>query len=319
VKWFVTGAAGFIGSNLCAYLLKAGHEVIGFDNFLTGKRENVERVVKLGHRFKFVEGDIRNKSQIEAVVGRAQHVVHLAAQGSVQKSFADVGMNNDINVGGYLNAMTAAGKAGAGSFIYASSCSVYGDTERLPISESVLPVPLSPYAVSKLADELYGATLDPVFPVMKTVGLRFFNIFGPWQDPNGDYAAVVPRWIDLLMRGQRPIIFGDGSATRDFCYVGNVCRLIETLALNDSGAHAVYNIGTGVATSLNGLYSAIADLLRERGIALPQAGPEYRPWRTGDIVHSLSDIAKAKKGLGFMPQISLQDGLKRLLEEQYAV
>ncbi|HYA39353.1 MAG TPA: NAD-dependent epimerase/dehydratase family protein [Candidatus Methylomirabilis sp.] len=317
---FVTGAAGFIGSNLCAHLLRAGHEVVGFDNFLTGKRENVARVAKFGAAFRFIEGDIRDKAQLNAAIRGARCVVHLAAQGSVQKSFADVGMNNDINVGGFLNVLAAAGEAGAGVFVYASSCAVYGNTETLPIVESLQPAPVSPYAVSKLANELYSTSLDATFPSMSLVGLRLFNIFGPWQDPAGDYAAVVPRWIDRLMRGEPPIIFGDGSATRDFCYVGNVCRFIETLAAIDAKrAHAVYNVGTGKATSLRDLYASIFRVLRELGIRSPKTGPEHRPWRAGDIVHSLSDISSVKRALGYAPGVELDEGLELLMREQYAI
>ena len=320
MTWFITGAAGFIGSNLSIHLLKAGHAVVGFDNFLTGKRENIRRVQEMGGSFQFTEGDIRNKQQVLTAIRSAQHVVHLAAQGSVQKSFADVGVNNDINVGGFLNVSSAAAEAGAKTFIYASSCSVYGDTVKMPITEAATPMPLSPYAVSKLANELYAASLDPTYTKMRMIGLRFFNIFGPWQDPAGDYAAVVPKWIDRLMSGEPPILFGDGSATRDFCYVGNICRLIETLGKDERKLpHAVYNIGTGVATNLGALYATIAHCLNERGVKITGVGPEYRAWRAGDIVHSLSDITKAKEELDYSPAVGLAQGMALLLKEQYKI
>lgn len=320
MTWFITGAAGFIGSNLSTHLLRAGHTVVGFDNFLTGKRENIKRVQSVGGSFQFIEGDIRNKQQVTTAIRNARHVIHLAAQGSVQKSFADVGVNNDINVGGFLNVLTAAAEAEARTFTYASSCSVYGDTVKMPITESVMPMPLSPYAVSKLANELYGSSLDTTYPNMRLVGLRFFNIFGPWQDPAGDYAAVVPKWIDRLMSGERPILFGDGSATRDFCYVGNICRLIETLGKDERKLpHAVYNIGTGVATNLGALYATIARCLSQRGVKITEAGAEYRPWRAGDIVHSLSDITKAREELDYSPDVDLAAGMELLLKEQYKI
>lgn len=320
MTWFITGAAGFIGSNLSTYLLRAGQNVVGFDNFLTGKRENIKRIQEVGGSFKFIEGDIRIKEQVTTAVGSARHVVHLAAQGSVQKSFADVGTNNEINVGGFLNVLTASAEIGVRTFVYASSCSVYGDTMKMPISESVAPMPLSPYAVSKFANELYAASLDLSFPNMRITGLRFFNIFGPWQDPAGDYAAVVPKWIHRLMSGERPILFGDGSATRDFCYVGNICRLIEKLGEGERKLpHAVYNIGTGAATNLGTLYATIANSLNQRGIKVIEAGPEYRSWRAGDIVHSLSDITKAREELGYKPAVDLTAGMEMLLKEQYKI
>lgn len=320
MTWFITGAAGFIGSNLSAYLLRSGQAVVGFDNFLTGKRENIKRVQEVGGSFKFIEGDIRNKDQVTTAIRNARHVVHLAAQGSVQKSFADVSTNNEINVGGFLNVLTASAEIGARTFIYASSCSIYGDTVKMPITESVVPMPLSPYAVSKLANELYAASLDPTFPNMRVTGLRFFNIFGPWQDPAGDYAAVVPKWIDRLMSGERPILFGDGSATRDFCHVSNVCRLIETLGKDGRKLpHAVYNIGTGVATNLSTLYMTIVHCLKLRGVKITDTAPEYRAWRVGDIVHSLSDITKAKGEIDYLPVVSLAEGMELLLKEQYKI
>ena len=320
MAWFITGAAGFIGSNLSTHLLKAGHAVVGFDNFLTGKRENIKRIQEVGGSFQFIEGDIRNKQQVAAAVRNAEHVVHLAAQGSVQKSFEDVGVNNDINVGGFLNMLTAAAEAGVRTFAYASSCSVYGDTVKMPITESVPPMPLSPYAVSKLANELYASSLDATYAKMRVIGLRFFNIFGPWQDPAGDYAAVVPKWIDRLMSGERPVLFGDGTATRDFCHVDNICRLIETLGKSERKLpHAVYNIGTGVATNLGALYVAIALPLSKRGEKINEAGPEYRSWRAGDIVHSLSDITKAREEIGYAPAVDLAAGMELLLKEQYKI
>lgn len=320
LKWFVTGAAGFIGSNLCAHLAARGESVLGLDSFATGRRENVARVsAAAGDRFRFVERDIRDRAALRNAARGCDVAVHLAAQGSVQKSFADPFWNNDTNVGGFLNVLHESATAGARLFVYASSCAVYGDCAALPISEREQPVPLSPYAASKLANDLYGATLAANHPGTAIVGLRLFNIFGPWQDPKGDYAAVVPRWLDHCIKGERPIVFGDGGATRDFCHVGNVCALIESLVHREGlSGHEVFNIGTGIGTSLRNLYAAIAAALAEQGVVLAFSGPEHRPWRAGDILHSRADIGKARERLGFEARIGLSDGIAAILREQYA-
>lgn len=317
--WLVTGAAGFIGSNLSIYLTSRGHSVVGFDNFATGHRANVERASAAGGaRFKFIEGDIREREALRSAVNACDAVVHLAAQGSVQKSFADPFWNNAVNVTGFLNTLHESASAGAKLFVYASSCAVYGDCETLPISEREFPRPLSPYAASKLANDLYGATLASLYPQTAIVGLRLFNIFGPWQDPRGDYAAVIPKWVDLCLKGERPVLFGDGSATRDFCYVGNVCALVESLGLRqDMKGHQFFNVGTGIGTSLLELYTALVEALVARGVAIPFTGPEHRPWRAGDIVHSRADITKIKDRLDFQAPVGLRDGIARILTEQY--
>jgi UDP-N-acetylglucosamine/UDP-N-acetylgalactosamine 4-epimerase len=317
----VTGAAGFIGSNLCAFLARAGHDVVGLDNFSTGRKENIQRVAG-GHgaRFRFVEGDIRDRDALREALVDCDLVVHLAAQGSVPKSFADPMFTNDVNVGGFLNTLQEAASAGARAFIYASSCSVYGDTRTLPITESEPPSPLSPYAASKLANDLYAATLAPLFKGTHIVGLRFFNIFGSWQDPQGDYAAVIPKWIDLSLRGQQPLLYGDGSATRDFCHVDNVSSLIEALGRRtDLDKYELFNVGTGVATSLMGLYRGLVDALHARGINLPFNGPRLEPWRDGEILHSRADITKARERLGFETRVDLTQGLQKILDEQYCM
>jgi UDP-N-acetylglucosamine 4-epimerase len=317
-RWFVSGAAGFIGSNLCEHLLRAGCRVIGFDNFVTGKRRNVERVAAVQPRcFEFIDGDVRDRPAVAQAIEGADVVVHLAAQGSVQKSFADVHYNNEVNVGGFLNVLTAAATRGVRRFVYASSCSVYGENANLPLKETEAPAPLSPYAVSKLADDLYAATVRHRYPSMSIYGLRFFNIFGPWQDPEGDYAAVIPKWVNALVAGERGVIFGDGAATRDFCYVGNVCNLISNLGDGESRPGGIYNIGTGQATSLNELYRSIVSVLEERGVRPQQMEPDYRPWRAGDILHSKADISRARAELDFAPEIGLLDGIRRILQEQY--
>jgi UDP-N-acetylglucosamine 4-epimerase len=319
--WLVTGGAGFIGSNLCTRILAVGGNVIGLDNFSTGKRQNVDRVMAMANgRYRFVEGDVCDRKLVSGLLEGVDTVVHLAAQGSVQKSFADVSYNNRQNIDGFVAVLTATGEVGVPRFIYASSCAVYGDTKELPISEILCPRPMSPYASSKLMNDLLAWNLKHLYPRTRIAGLRFFNIFGPWQDPYGDYAAVIPRWIDLCISGQRPIVFGDGSATRDFCYVGNVCDLVIRIGTGQAGeAQGVYNIASGLATSLSDLCATILDALRSRGVKLSFDGPEHKPWREGDIVHSLGDIALAARALGFSPAIGLREAIEALLKEQYGL
>ncbi len=319
--WLVTGSAGFVGSNLCARILAGGGKVIGLDNYSTGKRENVARVMAIAHaRYRFVEGDVCDRQLVVSLLEGVDAVVHLAAQGSVQKSFADVAYNNRQNIDGFVSVLTAAGDRGVSRFIYASSCAVYGDTVDLPIRESHCPQPLSPYASSKLMNDLLARNLQHLYPRTRIAGLRFFNIFGPWQDPHGAYAAVIPRWIDRCISGQQPIVFGDGSATRDFCYVGNVCDLVIRIGKGQAGeAQGVYNVASGEATSLSALCATVLDALRSRGVKLPFDGPEHKPWHEGDIVHSLGDIGLATQALGFVPVVGLRDGIEALLNEQYSL
>lgn len=318
--WLVTGSAGFIGSNLINSILRCGDSVVGLDNFATGKRENVERIMAsdLAGGYVFVEGDICDSELMSNLTKNIDVVVHLAAQGSVQKSFYDVNNNNRQNIEGFVTVLSAAGARSIPRFVYASSCAVYGDTEWLPITETASFKPLSPYASSKLMNDLLADNLRHRYPRLQMTGLRFFNIFGPWQDPYGDYAAVIPRWIDRCMLGQPPIVFGDGTATRDFCYVGNICNLVMHIGRGDAGeARGIYNVASGKAVRLNDLCAAIMAALRKSGVVLNFNGPEYYPWREGDIVHSLGDITKAKRELGFEPAIDLLQGIKAILNEQY--
>jgi UDP-N-acetylglucosamine 4-epimerase len=317
--WLVTGAAGFIGSNLCAHLVGEGETVVGIDNFATGARANVDRVAALGGaRFRFLEGSILDRRLLDRALAGVATVVHLAAQVSVQQSFDDVTHTNAVNVGGFLEVHGAAVAAGVRRFVYASSCAVYGDNPDLPLSEDAPPRPLSPYAVSKLVDEHYAAALRLRAPEMDAVGLRFFNIYGPWQDHRGGYAAVIPRWIDAVIRGERPVIYGDGGATRDFCFVGDLAAVIARIGRDGAaGERRVLNVGTGVATSLIGLYRAIERVLEARGIAPPGGGPDFQPWRAGDIVHSRGDISRLRDAIGSMPATDLATGIDRLLDAQY--
>ncbi|ODS23494.1 hypothetical protein AB835_08655 [Candidatus Endobugula sertula] len=318
--WLVTGSAGFIGSNLCHYILQSGDSVIGYDNFATGKQENVDRVMQSSDgRYRFIQGDICDSDAIDRVAEEADIIVHLAAQGSVQKSFTDVHYNNKQNIDGFLTVMLAACTNKVANFIYASSCAVYGETDQLLISEHVCPRPVSPYASSKVMNDYLADNLRSRYPDTYMTGLRFFNVFGPWQDPNGDYAAVVPKWIDACMVGHQPILFGDGSATRDFCYVGNICELIVSIVSQKNHIDGIFNIGCGVSISLGELYKTIANALIQRGHTLHFDGPDFRPWRDGDIVHSLGDITLAKEQLNYSPKINLELGINEILKQQYAL
>ncbi len=317
--WFVTGAAGFIGSNLCEHLLHLGRCVYALDNYSTGKRENIDRVNKVSNgEFNFIEGDILDYELVKSLCLKSDVVVHLAAQGSVQKSFFDIKYNNLQNIDGFTNLLVASGESNVYKFIYASSCAVYGNTGKSSISEKYCPSPLSPYASSKLLNDFLGMNLSSRYSSMDITGLRFFNIFGPFQDPNGDYAAVIPKWIDACINGSTLNIFGDGSATRDFCYVGNICDTILDIVSLDSGlSSGVYNIGSGKSTSLNELHNLIVKLLSKHNVRVSLEKPKYLPWRDGDIVHSLSNVDLAKNTLNFSPKVNLSDGIDNILSIQY--
>ena len=317
-RWFVTGCAGFIGSNLVKTLLLKGEEVVGVDNLATGKLVNIDRLLSISDRlFEFQEGDILDRPFIDSLLFDVDVVVHLAAQASVQKSFADVMFNNRQNVDGFITMLLASKEAGVAKFVYASSCAVYGETQELPIHEQVQPSPLSPYATSKLMNDLYAANLRSVLKPMEICGLRFFNVFGPYQDPNGDYAAVIPRWVESLMSGEQPTIFGDGAQTRDFCYVGNICEFILQLGRLETGISGTYNICSGQATSLNLLFETIRSTLEQYGRSSKFELPGYQAFRPGDIVHSLGSADKAAKNFRYTPKWSLQQGLNKIFEEQY--
>jgi UDP-N-acetylglucosamine 4-epimerase len=319
--WLVTGAAGFIGSNLTAHLLQQGNRVVGFDDLSTGTEANVARLDAMGSgRFRLVRGDIRDQDAMRQSMAGVDAVAHLAAQVSVPKSFDDPCHTDSVNVAGFLSMVTAAESAGVARVVYVSSCAVYGDNPVLPLAESEPAQPLSPYAVSKLANELYAAVLRARATGPDLIGLRLFNIYGPWQDHRGGYAAVIPKWIELCRAGSRPVVFGDGSATRDFCFVGDVCALIAQLGGRaDTPPLPVYNVGTGVQTSLLDLFAAIRAALAARGVTLPFDGPERRPARHGDIAHSLSDITRARADLGFVPETALAQGIGAILERQYGM
>jgi len=316
--WLVTGAAGFIGSNLAEALLRLGQRVVGFDNFATGYRHNVEAVreavgEEAAARFRFVEGDVRDLAACRAVCEGVDLVLHQAALGSVPRSIEDPLATHAVNVDGFVHMLVAARDAGVGRFVYASSSSVYGDHPGLPKVEAEVGTPLSPYAVSKRTNELYARTFQDHYG-LETVGLRYFNVFGRRQDPEGAYAAVIPKWIGQLLGGERPVIHGDGETSRDFCYIANVVQANLRAALAPAAAtNAVYNIAYGDRTTLNELYAAIvATMAGQRpGLDLPE--PAYGPFRPGDIRHSLADVSAARERLGYAPTHSAQAGLEEAI------
>lgn len=317
--WLITGAAGFIGSNLAMFLLRSGQNVIGFDNFETGTQTNVDRVLACGQSgFRMIVGDIRDKDAVAAAMSGIDKVVHLAAQVSVPRSMDDPVHDQSVNAGGFLNVLTAAADAGVRNFVFASSCAVYGDNQAIPLKESEVPRPASPYAFSKSANEFYAALLGPNLNGMIPVGLRFFNVFGPWQNPDGGYASVIPRWLKLCMNNQQPEIFGDGTATRDFCFVGDVCRAIEIGGnLDIQPSKVVFNVGSGVAADLINLFDTIKQVLEENGYQIDFDGPTIGDERLGDILHSCADVTLAYKELGFRAQVLLKDGLREILKLEF--
>ena len=304
----VTGGAGFIGSNLAEALWNMGNDVVVFDNFATGKRENLEGL-RGKERFTLLEGDIRDRAACGKAVAGADYVFHEAALGSVPGSIADPALSADVNVRGFAEVLDASRRAGVKRVVYASSSAVYGDDERLPKREEEIGAALSPYAVSKRADELYAANFGRLYG-LETVGLRYFNVFGPRQDPHGAYAAVIPLFAAALLRHEPPTINGDGSHTRDYTHVGNVV-LANVLAAT-AGAEAsgeVFNVGNGVKTDLNELFAALREGLAAHDPAVRGVEARHGPERAGDIPHSLADISKARRMLGYEPAWSVEDGL----------
>ena len=313
--WLVTGVAGFIGSNLLEALLRAGQRVTGIDNFSTGFRRNLDEVRSLvgdeaWARFRFLEGDIRDDAACSDVCEGVDYVLHQAALGSVPRSIDRPVDSFDSNVSGFVRIMTAARDAAVKRFVYASSSSVYGDSPELPKVEDRIGKPLSPYAATKYVDEVFAEVYSRTYG-MQCAGLRYFNVFGPRQDPDGAYAAVIPRWIAALVRGTEVVINGDGETSRDFCYVANAVQanLLAALAPELPARHEAFNVAVGERTTLNQLYG----LIRERvGRVRPEAGgvsPRFAEFRAGDVRHSLADIGKAGALLGYVPTHRLGQGL----------
>jgi UDP-N-acetylglucosamine 4-epimerase len=314
-RWLVTGAAGFIGSGLVLELLSNGQSVAGLDNFSTGKRANLEDVrARAGEgnwkRFVMHEGDIRDLDACRRACSEAELVLHQAALGSVPRSIADPVTSHESNVDGTLNMLLAARDAGARRFVFASSSSVYGDEPNLPKIESRTGRLLSPYAVTKAAGERYVEVFGHVYG-LPVVSLRYFNVFGPRQDPDGPYAAVIPRWIAALLHGRTVQIFGDGETSRDFCYVANAVQANLLAALTEDAAALgeTFNIAVGERATLNELFDLVRERLARHSPAIAQARPEYGDFRPGDVRHSLADISKAERLLGYRPTHSLRGGL----------
>jgi UDP-N-acetylglucosamine 4-epimerase len=319
-RWLVTGAAGFIGSNLLETLLRLGQDVVGLDNFATGFHTNLDQVrTAVGPdawgRFRFVEGDIRNPADCSTACEDVDFVLHQAALGSVPRSIADPKATHEANVDGFVNILIAVRDAKVKRFVYASSSSVYGDHPDLPKVEDRVGKPLSPYAVTKCINEIYAEVFARTYG-MATIGLRYFNVFGPRQDPNGAYAAVIPRWIAAMIENRPIQIFGDGETSRDFCFVDNAVQvnLLAALATNDAAVNQVYNVAVGARTTLNRLFDMQRDLLAPRFPGLIGIKPEYREFRAGDVRHSQADIARATGLLGYSPTHLLEGGLAESLE-----
>lgn len=312
--WLVTGAAGFIGSHLVETLLRAGQTVRALDNYLTGSRANIEMVRDAGNgTFDMIEGDIRDLETCRSASNGVDVVLHQAALGSVPRSVQNPQATHAHNVNGTLNVLVAARDSGVERIVFASSSSVYGDDPELPKVESRVGTPLSPYAVSKKTGELYARTFFDHYG-LETIGLRYFNVFGPRQDPGGAYAAVIPRWVATLLRGDTPTIHGDGETSRDFCYVANVVQANLRAALAPpKAAGSIYNIAVGEKTSLNELYHQIGESLREAGAIASVPEPRYTPFRPGDIRHSLADISRAQSAFGYAPTHRVGEGLREAL------
>ncbi|CAM3879159.1 SDR family oxidoreductase [Bordetella bronchialis] len=316
-RWLVTGAAGFIGSNLVETLLLLDQDVVGLDNFSTGHRRNLDEVRNnVGEdrwtRFTLHEADIRDMAACERAVAQADYVLHQAALGSVPRSVKDPVTSHEVNVSGFVNVLDAARRASIQGFVYAASSSTYGDEPNLPKREDRIGRPLSPYAVTKLVDEIYAEVYARVYGFAAT-GLRYFNVFGPRQDPNGAYAAVIPKWIASMIDGEPVRINGDGETSRDFCFVGNVVQANLRAALRQTaGASEVYNVAVGGRTTLNDLFGIIRDGLAPCGFPYALA-PEYGPFREGDVRHSQADVSKAIAGIGYTPLVDLRKGMNQAL------
>lgn len=315
-KILVTGGAGFIGSNLCESLLADGHEVTCLDNFSTGFRANIEPFfLQYPNQFRLIEGDIRDIDTCRAAVLGQEYVLHEAALGSVPRSINDPATTNAVNIGGFLNMIIAARDEKVKRFIFAASSSTYGDSTALPKVEERIGKPLSPYAITKYVDELYADVFARTYGI-EYIGLRYFNVFGRRQDPNGAYAAVIPLFVKKFMNHEAPNINGDGEYSRDFTYIENVI-LMNKLALfteNPDALNQIYNTAYGERTTLNQLVSYLREFLSQYDSEIGKIEPTHGPNRLGDIPHSLASIEKAKRLLQYAPKYSMKDGLKEACE-----
>jgi UDP-N-acetylglucosamine 4-epimerase len=318
--WLITGVAGFIGCNLLEKLLSLDQNVVGLDNFATGHRHNLEQIRAAvtpaqWARFTFIEGDIRTLDDCRKACNGVDYVLHQAALGSVPRSLEDPITTNTANIDGFLNMLVAARDAKVARFVYAASSSTYGDHPGLPKVEDRIGKPLSPYAVTKLVNEQYADVFARVYG-FKAIGLRYFNIFGAHQDPNGAYAAVVPKWTAAMIANEPVWINGDGETSRDFCYIANTVQanLLAATAQHPDAANQVYNVAVGDRTTLNDLFEAIRSTLGPRFPHLKGFKPSYRDFRAGDVRHSLADITKARTLLGYEPSHRIQEGLAEAMD-----
>jgi len=319
--WLVTGVAGFIGSNLLEKLLILNQRVIGLDNFETGHQHNIDLAIQDAtevleaancqlptENFRFIEGDIRKLEDCQKACDGVDYVLHQAALGSVPRSIEDPILTNQANIDGFLNMLVAARDKEVKRFVYAASSSTYGDHPDLPKVEENIGNPLSPYAVTKVVNELYASVFSRTYG-FKAIGLRYFNIFGKRQDPDGAYAAVIPKWVSSILKGEEVFINGDGETSRDFCYIDNTVQinLLAAMSKNDETIDQVYNVALNDQTSLNQLYHMIEDRLIQRANGLTKKNPVYRDFRAGDVRHSRADISKAQKLLDYQPTHKIED------------
>ena len=313
-KILVTGGAGFIGSNLCEKLLNLGSQVVCFDNFATGKRENLSAFIE-NKNFTLIEGDIRNLDDCHKATAGVDYVLHQAALGSVPRSIKDPATTNDVNISGFLNMLIASRDADVKRFVYAASSSTYGDSESLPKVEEIIGKPLSPYAITKYVNELYADNFKKTYG-LDTIGLRYFNVFGRKQDPNGAYAAVIPKFVIQFLNHESPVINGDGSYSRDFTYIDNVIQMnLKALTVTDKAAlNTVYNVAYGERTTLIELTQLLKEYLSEYDTEISKITIKHGPNRAGDIPHSLASIDKAKKHLNYTPEFDIKSGLKEAVK-----
>ena len=319
-RWLITGVAGFIGSNLLEVLLKLDQVVVGLDNFATGRQRNLDEVRSLvtseqWSRYSFVKGDICNLEDCRAVVtlhgNPVDFVLHQAALGSVPRSIADPLATNRTNIDGFLNMLVACRDAKVKRFVYAASSSTYGDHPALPKVEDVIGRPLSPYAVTKYVNELYADVFGKNYGI-ECMGLRYFNVFGPRQDPNGAYAAVIPKWVSSILSGDAVFINGDGESSRDFCFVANAVQanLLAATTTNLTAINQIYNVAVGEQTSIGQLFDYLRDEIAVTFPDVKDISPQYREFRKGDVRHSLASIDKAAVQLGYLPAWRIRDGLR---------
>lgn len=317
MKILITGGAGFIGSNLCEYFISQGSQVVCLDNFATGHKHNLDAVINHPN-FKLIEGDIRDLDTCHQACLGVDYIMHEAALGSVPRSINDPITSNDVNVSGFLNMLVAARDAKVKRFVYAASSSTYGDSENLPKVEHIIGKPLSPYAITKYVNELYAEIFSKSYG-LETIGLRYFNVFGRKQDPNGAYAAVIPKFVMQFMNHESPVINGDGNYSRDFTYIDNVIQMnaLAIASTNPESVNTVYNTAYGDRTTLSQLVGYLKEFLAELDPKITDVPVIHGPNRAGDIPHSLASIEKARHLLGYDPQFSIQQGLKEAVAWYY--